>query len=105
MMVERISCSRTKYISHDVNECIEVSAIVNSNNEQEKNESLASLQAWTEDRLQIRETVAKLYNRKERLQAEIQSLEFDVEKAKAKWEAVKGFLEKVNISVVDDIPF
>jgi len=105
MTTERISYSRTKYINHGDNECIEISAIVNSEDDNEKEATLAYLRAWTEDKLGIRETAEKLYNRKERLQSEIQSLEIEVEQAKAKWQKVKEFLEKMGISVTDEIPF
>ena len=101
--INYITYRLSRHLNNGDTEQIEVSASIES--EAQAEDTLLHLQTWTQERMQIRETVAKLFDRKERLQNEIASLEIDVEKAKANWKKVKEFLEKMGITNVDDIPF
>lgn len=105
MTIERITYSRTKNINHSDAECIEISIDIDSKDESEKEAAFEYLRAWVEDKMQVREQTAKLYDRKNELQRQVYSLEEDVAKAKAKWQKVTDFLEKTGVSSVDDIPF
>lgn len=103
--IDRISYSRTKNVNHSDAECIEISAFVDSQDENEQDAILEYLRAWVENKMQLREKTTQLYNRKNQLTQEIQSLEDDLQVAKNKWSKAKEFMDKVGINSVDDIPF
>lgn len=101
--INYITYRLSKSLNNGQTEQIEVSASIES--EAQAEETLLHLQSWTQERMQVRETVAKLNSRKEQLQNEIYNLERDVTSAKKKWQEVKDFLEKMGITNIDDIPF
>lgn len=103
MEITKVTYSRTQGITHSESECIAVSADIDI--QEDASEVLAYLQNWTEQKLKVRETTAKLDARKYELQSDIFRLERDIEVARAKWEKVQKFLDKIGISDVDNIPF
>lgn len=101
--INYITYRLSKSLNNGSTEQVEVSASLES--EAQAEDTLLHLQSWTQERMQIRETVAKLNSRKNDLHSQIYTLEKDVAEAKAKWQKVKDFLQKTGISSVDDIPF
>ena len=103
MQIDSISYSRSKNVGYREYEDIEVSAAVTTDDDPQS--TLLYLQKWVNEKLQIREEVAKLDSRKEQLQGEIYDLERSVKHAKDKWQNVQEFFKKLGIEVPSDIPF
>ena len=103
MQINYIGYSRTKNTNYSEHESIEISSFVAP--EDDPQEILLYLQNWVNERLQVKEVLAKLDSRKDQLQGEIYDLEKNVVEARDKWQKVKVFLEKLGVERVDDIPF
>lgn len=106
MEITKVTYSRSKQIGANESECVEVSADIDI--QEDASEVLAYLQNWTDTRLKIRETVAKLDERKHDLQAEIYQREKQVAEARELVNRARDFLKQHGIEEAfnpDNIPF
>lgn len=106
MEITKVGYKRTLQISANESECIEVSADIDA--EEDANEILSYLQNWTEQKLNIRETTARLETRRHDLQTEIRSLEKQVVDARGLVNRARDFLKQQGIENAfnpDNIPF
>ncbi len=103
MEITKVTYSRSRQVGANESECIAVSADIDI--QEDASEVLAYLQNWTEQKLKVRETIAKLDARKYELQTDIFRLEKDIEACRARWDKARNFLDKVGLADIDDIPF
>lgn len=104
MELTKVTYSRSKQIGANESECIEVSADIDI--QEDASEVLAYLQNWTEQKLKIRETTARLDARKHELQSEIYNLEKQLTDARGLVNKSRDFLKLHGIeNSFDDIPF
>lgn len=104
MELTKVTYSRSKQIGANQSECIEVSADIDD--QEDASEVLAYLQNWTETKLKIRETVARLDARRFELQNEIYELEKQLAESRGLVIKSREFLKAHGIeNALDDIPF
>ncbi|MGL4617764.1 MAG: hypothetical protein ACRCZS_01715 [Chroococcidiopsis sp.] len=104
MELTKVTYSRSKQVSANESECVEVSSDIDE--QEDASEVLAYLQNWVETKLKIRETVAQLDARRFELQNEIYRLENNVQVARGKWQTAQEFLKLHGVeNTLDDIPF
>lgn len=104
MNISRVTYRRSKQRGYDEYQAIEVSADLNE--QEDANEVLADLQKWVHEKLQVKEDIRVLLDKRSDLENKIAGLEKQCNDAVVKWGKVREFLEKLGIKdELDEIPF